>query len=101
MSLFVCMRRLYSQIVGARLPMDPQSEALFTETSDGLILCKLINLAEFDTIDPRSVRTGVDSRCFVPPGAVQEREEGACRRCRTRSLLSLLLSRGTHTHVQQ
>ncbi len=41
------------QIVGPRLPMDPQSEALFTETSDGLILCKLINLAEFDTIDPR------------------------------------------------
>lgn len=35
--------------------MDPLSEALFTETSDGLILCKLINLAEFDTIDARSV----------------------------------------------
>lgn len=35
--------------------MDPQSEALFTETSDGLILCKLINLAEFDTIDTRAL----------------------------------------------
>lgn len=45
-----------TQIVGPRLPMDPLSEALFTETSDGLILCKLINLAEFDTIDSRSGR---------------------------------------------
>lgn len=35
------------------MPMDPRSEALFTETSDGLILCKLINLAEYDTIDAR------------------------------------------------
>ena len=43
----------FVQVVGARLPMDPLSEALFTETSDGLILCKLINLAEFDTIDAR------------------------------------------------
>ncbi|CAM9433997.1 unnamed protein product, partial [Sphacelaria rigidula] len=42
-------------VVGPRLPMDPQSEALFTETSDGLILCKLINLAEFDTIDTRAL----------------------------------------------
>lgn len=33
--------------------MDPLSEELFTETSDGLVLCKMINLAEFDTIDPR------------------------------------------------
>lgn len=41
------------QVVGGKLPMDPASEALFTETSDGLILCKLINLAEFDTIDAR------------------------------------------------
>lgn len=51
----MCMRCFCFQIVGPRLPMDPQSEALFTETSDGLILCKLINLAEFDTIDPRYV----------------------------------------------
>lgn len=41
------------QDVGGRLPMDPRSEALFTETSDGLILCKLINLAEYETIDAR------------------------------------------------
>lgn len=40
--------------------MDPLSEALFTETSDGLILCKLINLAEFDTIDSRSGRRSIE-----------------------------------------
>eukprot|EP00903_Cladosiphon_okamuranus_P012347 g11576.t1 len=49
-------------IVGPRLPMDPLSEALFTETSDGLILCKLINLAEFDTIDSRAMNVVSDKR---------------------------------------
>lgn len=39
--------------------MDPLSEDLFTQTSDGLILCKLINLAEFDTIDARSASTSI------------------------------------------
>lgn len=47
--------------------MDPCSEDLFTETSDGLILCKLINLAEFDTIDSRSV-----TQSLVQPGVVRE-----------------------------
>eukprot|EP00752_Nemacystus_decipiens_P007180 g6429.t1 len=49
-------------IVGPRLPMDPLSEALFTETSDGLILCKLINLAEFDTIDSRAMNVVSEKR---------------------------------------
>ncbi|CAM9454460.1 unnamed protein product, partial [Hapterophycus canaliculatus] len=42
--------------------MDPLSEDLFTETSDGLILCKLINLAEFDTIDPRAMNVVSEKR---------------------------------------
>ncbi|CAM9254077.1 unnamed protein product [Chrysoparadoxa australica] len=41
--------------VGHRLPMDIEGEALFKDTSDGIILCKLINLAEFDTIDIRAL----------------------------------------------
>ncbi|CAM9964616.1 unnamed protein product [Ascophyllum nodosum] len=49
-------------VVGPRLPMDPLSEALFTETSDGLILCKLINLAEFDTIDTRALNVVSEKR---------------------------------------
>lgn len=49
-------------VVGERLPMDPLSEDLFTETSDGLILCKLINLAEFDTIDARAMNVVSEKR---------------------------------------
>ncbi|CAM9190224.1 unnamed protein product [Ectocarpus sp. 4 AP-2014] len=49
-------------VVGPRLPMDPLSEDLFTQTSDGLILCKLINLAEFDTIDARAMNVVSDKR---------------------------------------
>ncbi|CAB1100770.1 unnamed protein product [Ectocarpus sp. CCAP 1310/34] len=51
-----------AQVVGPRLPMDPLSEDLFTQTSDGLILCKLINLAEFDTIDARAMNVVSDKR---------------------------------------
>ncbi|CAM9771694.1 unnamed protein product, partial [Choristocarpus tenellus] len=50
------------KIVASKLPMDPLSEALFSECSDGLLLCKLVNLAEFDTIDTRWVRGGDCSR---------------------------------------
>ncbi|KAG5180080.1 actin bundling protein [Tribonema minus] len=41
--------------VGSRLPMPLQSEKLFSEVSDGLLLCKLINHAEYDTIDERAL----------------------------------------------
>uniref|UniRef100_A0AC35TZE1 Calponin-homology (CH) domain-containing protein n=1 Tax=Rhabditophanes sp. KR3021 TaxID=114890 RepID=A0AC35TZE1_9BILA len=37
------------------LPLDPQSQELYTKINDGLILCKLINLAVRDTIDERVI----------------------------------------------
>ncbi len=35
--------------------MDLESEQLFSECEDGLLLCKLINCAEYDTIDVRAL----------------------------------------------
>ncbi len=43
------------QHVGHRLPINLESEQLFSECEDGLLLCKLINCAEYDTIDVRAL----------------------------------------------
>ncbi|KAG5183492.1 actin binding protein, partial [Tribonema minus] len=48
-----CLQR--DKDVGPRLPMQTESEQLFSEVADGLLLCKLINHAEFDTIDERAL----------------------------------------------
>jgi plastin-1 len=37
------------------LPIDPHSMQLFEKTGDGILLCKLINLAQADTIDERAM----------------------------------------------
>jgi len=37
------------------LPLDSSSMDLFTKSHDGLIMCKLINLAQFDAIDERAI----------------------------------------------
>ncbi|KAM3612639.1 uncharacterized protein V6R79_011874 [Siganus canaliculatus] len=37
------------------LPIDPNTEALFKAVSDGIVLCKLINLSVPDTIDERTI----------------------------------------------
>jgi hypothetical protein len=37
------------------VPINPESEDLFTAVGDGIILCKLINLAKKDAIDPRAI----------------------------------------------
>eukprot|EP01031_Cornospumella_fuschlensis_P026248 gene26248-31707_t len=37
------------------LPMNPSSMELFSKTQDGIILCKLINLASYDAIDERTI----------------------------------------------
>ena len=37
------------------LPLDSSSMDLFEKTNDGLILCKLINLAQYDAIDERAM----------------------------------------------
>ncbi|KAM8953611.1 plastin-1 [Pelodytes ibericus] len=37
------------------LPMDPSNNSLFTSLSDGILLCKMINLSQPDTIDERAI----------------------------------------------
>uniref|UniRef100_A0A7N6AFN0 Plastin-2 n=1 Tax=Anabas testudineus TaxID=64144 RepID=A0A7N6AFN0_ANATE len=37
------------------LPMDPNTDDLFTAMGDGIILCKMINLSVADTIDERTI----------------------------------------------
>ncbi|XP_071354865.1 plastin-1-like [Trachinotus anak] len=39
------------------LPMDPNDESLFTSVRDGILLCKMINLSQPDTIDERVINT--------------------------------------------
>ncbi|XP_013862210.1 plastin-3 [Austrofundulus limnaeus] len=37
------------------LPMDPNTDALFSALGDGIVLCKMINLSVPDTIDERTI----------------------------------------------
>ncbi|KAG5847349.1 plastin-1 [Anguilla anguilla] len=39
------------------VPMDPENESLFKSVRDGILLCKMINLSEPDTIDERVINT--------------------------------------------
>ncbi|XP_036006564.1 plastin-1 [Fundulus heteroclitus] len=39
------------------LPVDPNDESLFASLRDGIVLCKLINLSQPDTIDERVINT--------------------------------------------
>ncbi|KAK9533908.1 hypothetical protein VZT92_008997 [Zoarces viviparus] len=39
------------------LPMNPDGESLFTSVRDGILLCKMINLSQPDTIDERVINT--------------------------------------------
>ncbi|XP_029349772.1 plastin-1-like [Echeneis naucrates] len=39
------------------LPMNPNDESLFTSVGDGILLCKMINLSQPDTIDERVINT--------------------------------------------
>ncbi|KAM4041289.1 plastin-1 isoform 1-T3 [Anomaloglossus baeobatrachus] len=39
------------------LPMDPSNNSLFTSLRDGILLCKMINLSQPDTIDERAINT--------------------------------------------
>ncbi|XP_034714256.1 plastin-1-like [Etheostoma cragini] len=39
------------------LPMNPDDESLFTSVRDGILLCKMINLSQPDTIDERVINT--------------------------------------------
>nr|XP_033805696.1 plastin-2 [Geotrypetes seraphini]XP_033805697.1 plastin-2 [Geotrypetes seraphini] len=37
------------------IPMDPNTDSLFTAVGDGIVLCKMINLSVPDTIDERAI----------------------------------------------
>ncbi|XP_033844039.1 plastin-1 [Periophthalmus magnuspinnatus] len=39
------------------LPMNPNNESLFASVRDGILLCKMINLSQPDTIDERVINT--------------------------------------------
>ncbi|KAL2097220.1 hypothetical protein ACEWY4_006427 [Coilia grayii] len=39
------------------VPMDPDSDSLFKSVKDGILLCKMINLSQPDTIDERVINT--------------------------------------------
>ncbi|XP_075720111.1 plastin-1 [Rhinoderma darwinii] len=39
------------------LPMNPSNNSLFTSLRDGILLCKMINLSQPDTIDERAINT--------------------------------------------
>jgi hypothetical protein len=45
----------HDPLLQRHLPLDPDSMELFTKAHDGLILCKLINLAVNDAIDERAI----------------------------------------------
>ena len=51
-------------ICGAHLPLDPSSNHLFERTGDGLIFCKLINLAVPDTIDERALNKKIPMNIY-------------------------------------
>lgn len=44
-------------LLSRHLPLDPMSMDLFTKCNDGLIMCKLINMASRDAIDERAINT--------------------------------------------
>lgn len=50
-----CMRS--DPLVARHLPLDSASDDLFNRTFDGLLFCKLINLAVPDTIDVRAINS--------------------------------------------
>ncbi|XP_065125464.1 plastin-1 isoform X2 [Paramisgurnus dabryanus] len=39
------------------IPMDPETDSLFKSVKDGILLCKMINLSQADTIDERVINT--------------------------------------------
>lgn len=39
----------------SRLPMDPSTDELFTQCSDGIVFAKLVNLVEPGTVDERAL----------------------------------------------
>jgi hypothetical protein len=49
---------------GRLLPLTPDSMDLFTKCNDGLMLCKLINLACHDAIDERAMNTKKDLNIY-------------------------------------
>lgn len=49
------------------LPMDPNTDSLFTSVGDGIVLCKMVNLSVPDTIDERTI-----NKTKLTPFTIQE-----------------------------
>jgi hypothetical protein len=50
--------------IGARLPINPKDNSLFSSVHDGLLICKLINDAIPETIDERVLNKGASLNNF-------------------------------------
>jgi hypothetical protein len=50
--------------MAGKLPIDPDTDALFDACTDGIIMCKLINIACPGTIFPASINTGPNLNVF-------------------------------------
>ena len=46
------------------LPLDPETNAVFEASKDGVLLCKLINRCVPDTVDPRTLNTKAKKNVF-------------------------------------
>ena len=51
------------------LPLDVNSMDLFEKSSNGLILCKLINVAVVDSIDERALNVKPDMNVYQKSGS--------------------------------
>ena len=49
---------------GSRIPIDPESDELYDKIKDGVILCKLINKCEPDTINEDEIKKNEDMNIF-------------------------------------
>lgn len=59
----------HDPLVKDLLPLDVNSMDLFEKSSNGLILCKLINVAVVDSIDERALNTKPDMNVYQKSGS--------------------------------
>jgi plastin-1 len=52
------------------IPIDPDSDEFFKKLQDGLLLCKMVNLAQADTIDERTITKGKKLNVYSAAGNI-------------------------------
>ena len=62
---------------GDRIPIDPNSDELYDKLRDGVILCKLINLCEPDTIKAGDFKTNPDMNVYDKYANLEKAIDGA------------------------